>query len=84
MRPISSRSCITLRTEAGDSDFGKVRESIREPTGSPLTRIGIDDAAENIARARIDLGEGAGVGGLLGIDGHDGNLTCAAELRKPR
>lgn len=29
---------MTLRTEAGDSDIGKSRERLREPSGSPLSR----------------------------------------------
>ena len=38
MSPSSSRSCITLRTEAGDSDIGSMRDRCREPTGSPEER----------------------------------------------
>src|ERR1700734_3615677 len=38
MSPSSSRSCITLRTEAGDSDIGSMRDKCREPTGSPEER----------------------------------------------
>src|SRR5258708_17100945 len=38
MSPSSSRSCITLRTEAGDKDIGSMRDRCREPTGSPEER----------------------------------------------
>ena len=36
--PASSRSIMTLRTEAGDSADGRMREMVREPTGSPVSR----------------------------------------------
>ena len=36
--PASSRSIITLRTEAGDRFCGRMREMVREPTGSPVAR----------------------------------------------
>ena len=36
--PASSRSIITLRTEAGDRFCGRMREMVREPTGSPVSR----------------------------------------------
>src|SRR5690606_17537257 len=35
MRPISSRSAITLRTVAGERSSPECRESVREPTGCP-------------------------------------------------
>ena len=38
MSPAASRSAITLRTEAGDSCIGIMRERLREPTGSPVAR----------------------------------------------
>ena len=37
-RPACSRSDITLRTEAGDSVIGMMRDRLREPTGSPVAR----------------------------------------------
>ena len=36
--PSCSRSDITLRTEAGDSVIGRMRDRLREPTGSPVVR----------------------------------------------
>ena len=38
IKPSSSRSCITLRTEAGDREIGSMRDKCREPTGSPVVR----------------------------------------------
>ncbi len=35
MKPISSRSAITLRTVAGESSRHEYFDSAREPTGSP-------------------------------------------------
>ncbi len=35
IRPASSRSDMTLRTEAGESVIGMMREMLREPSGSP-------------------------------------------------
>lgn len=35
--PASSRSAITLRMEAGDSTSPSRRDSVREPTGSPVS-----------------------------------------------
>ncbi len=29
---------MTLRTEAGDSETGRMREMLREPSGSPVAR----------------------------------------------
>ena len=29
---------MTLRTEAGDNVLGRMREMVREPTGSPVSR----------------------------------------------
>ena len=37
-RPDSSRSCMTLRIEAGERLSVEVREMVREPTGWPLSR----------------------------------------------
>ena len=29
---------MTLRTDAGDSDIGRMRDRLRDPTGSPVAR----------------------------------------------
>jgi hypothetical protein len=39
---------MTLRTEAGDSDIGSMRDRLREPSGSPL-QIAFDNTAEDFA-----------------------------------
>ena len=49
---------MTLRTEAGDSVIGRMRERLREPTGSPVVEIALDDLAENLARALVELRRG--------------------------
>ena len=36
--PLSSRSAMTLRMDAGDREPGRVRAMVREPTGSPVAR----------------------------------------------
>ncbi len=36
-RPRCSRSCITLRTVAADSEVSRLREIVRDPTGSPVS-----------------------------------------------
>ena len=36
--PASSRSIMTLRTEAGERLCGRMREIVRDPTGSPVAR----------------------------------------------
>ena len=36
--PVSSRSAITLRMVAGDSESDSRRDNVREPTGSPVSR----------------------------------------------
>ena len=38
MRPDSSRSIITLRTDAEDSVLGRTLAMVRDPTGSPVSR----------------------------------------------
>ena len=35
--PASSRSAMTLRTDAGDRFTGRMREMVRDPTGSPVS-----------------------------------------------
>ena len=57
-----------------------MRERCREPTGSPLAEIGIDDAPENFARARIEIGQGACLGAGLGEGGRH-RLTMAGGTR---
>jgi hypothetical protein len=37
-RPSSSRSCITLRIDAGDRLSADNLEIVRDPTGAPLSR----------------------------------------------
>ena len=37
-RPRCSRSCMTLRIVAADTPSASVRASVREPTGSPVSR----------------------------------------------
>ena len=58
--PAASRSAITLRIEAGESAIGRMRERWREPTGSPVVEIALDDLAEDFAGAVVQLRDGAG------------------------
>ncbi len=53
---------MVLRIEAGDS-CTPPRLSVREPTGSPVSRLGLDDAAEDVARPVVEHAEArAGLG----------------------
>ena len=44
---------MTLRIEAGDSAIGRMRARLREPTGSPVVEIALDDLPEDLARALV-------------------------------
>ena len=70
---------MTLRTEAGESVMGSARLRLREPTGSPVVEIGLDDALEDLARALVELAQrGRGFRRCLCLDRvgmtHDGGI----------
>ena len=56
-RPSSARSCMVLRIEAGDSCDAAPRDGARAHRLAGL-QIGLDDAAEDVAGARVQFGEG--------------------------
>ena len=53
MKPISSRSAITLRIVAGDSSRPEWRDSAREPTGWPSLDVALDQRLEQVLGARF-------------------------------
>ena len=59
---------MTLRTEAGERLCGRMREIVRDPTGSPV--VGVHEAAENVTRALVEPGDAGKplLGGWLGRD----------------
>ncbi len=59
---------MTLRTEAGDKVIGKSRDRCREPTGSPVVRVGVDDAPEDLPGAFVQRCENARRRRIVGRD----------------
>ena len=51
---------MTLRIEAGESAIGRMRDRLREPTGLAGREIALDDLAEDLAGAVVQLRDGAG------------------------
>ncbi len=57
IRPECSRSAMTLRIEAGDSAIGRMRARFRDPTGSPVVEIALDDLPEDLPGTLVEGGE---------------------------
>ena len=79
---------MTLRIEAGDSVIAiSRRERLREPTGSPVGKIALDDLPEDLARALIELRQDGGRHGDGAFQRHGrlllADVSSAGGCRKP-
>ena len=55
IRPSTSRSCMTLRTEAGDERARQQARDVARADRLAGRQIGLDDLAEDLARALVEL-----------------------------